>query len=77
MQNGKPFPSVSSYTKPKVNADGTIDIVFSPNKPATGGNWVETVTGKGWFPIFRFYSPLEAYFDKTWILNDIEKIAIQ
>ncbi|HEY7296854.1 MAG TPA: hypothetical protein VH684_02865 [Xanthobacteraceae bacterium] len=28
----------------------------------------------GWFPIFRFYSPTEAYFDKTWALNDIEPV---
>ena len=27
--------------------------------------------GRGWFPIFRFYSPTEAYFDKTWKLEDI------
>ena len=24
-------------------------------------NWIQTVPGKGWFPIFRFYSPTEAY----------------
>jgi len=32
------------------------------------------VPGKGWFPIFRFYSPTEAYFDKSWKLNDIEEV---
>lgn len=60
LQNGQPLPSVSSYTKPKVNADGTIDIVFGPSEPASGGNWIRTIAGKGWFPIFRFYSPTEA-----------------
>ena len=74
LQNGQPLPSVSSYTKPKVNADGSIDILFGPNEPKEGGNWIKTVPGKGWFPIFRFYSPTEAYFDKTWALNDIEPI---
>jgi hypothetical protein len=74
LQNGQPLPSVSSYTKPKINADGTIDIVFSPNEPAPGSNWIKTVAGKGWFPIFRFYSPTDAYFDKTWVLNDIELV---
>lgn len=74
LQNGQPLPSVSSYTKPKVNADGTIDIHFGPSAPKGGGNWIKTVPGKGWFPIFRFYSPTQAYFDKTWALNDIESV---
>ncbi|WP_156392875.1 hypothetical protein [Rhizobium sp. Root1220] len=34
------------------------------------GNSVDP--GKGWFPIFRFYSPSEPYFDKTWKLEDIK-----
>jgi hypothetical protein len=74
LQNGQPLPSVSSYTKPKVNADGTIDITFGPSAPTDGGNWIRTVPGRGWFPIFRFYSPTEAYFDKTWVLNDIQPV---
>jgi hypothetical protein len=74
LQNGQPFPSVSSYTKPITNADGSIDITFSPTKPKEKANWIQTVPGKGWFPIFRFYSPAEAYFDKTWKLNDIEEV---
>lgn len=71
LQNGQPFPSVSKYTKPRVNADGSIDIVFGPDEPKDGGNWIKTVPGKGWFPIFRFYGPASAFFDKTWKLEDI------
>jgi hypothetical protein len=37
-------------------------------------NWIQTVPGKGWFPIFRFYGPLAALYDKTWKLNDIEEL---
>src|SRR5262249_14351648 len=74
LQNGQALPSVSSYGKPEVNADGSIDIMFGPTEPQGGGNWIKTVPGKGWFPIFRFYSPTEAYFDKTWALNDIEAL---
>ena len=72
LQNGQPLPSVSSYVNPKINADGSVDIVFGPTEPQGGGNWIRTVPDKGWFPIFRFYSPTEAFFDKTWALNDIE-----
>jgi hypothetical protein len=27
-----------------------------------------------WFTIFRLYGPKKAFFDKTWKLNDIEKV---
>ena len=74
LQGGQPLPSVSSYTKPVTNSDGSIDITFAPTEPNEKTNWIQTVPGKGWFPIFRFYSPTEAYFDKTWKLNDIEKV---
>ena len=30
LQNGQPLPSVSSYVNPKVNADGSVDIVLRP-----------------------------------------------
>jgi hypothetical protein len=32
------------------------------------------VPGKAWFVGFRFYAPLEPYFDKAWPLPDIEKV---
>jgi hypothetical protein len=73
LQNGQPFPSVSSYTKPTTNPDGSVDIVFGPNEPKEKSNWIKTIQDHGWFPIFRFYGPQEAYFDKTWKLPDIEE----
>jgi hypothetical protein len=73
LQNGQPLPSVSSYTKPITNGDGSVDIVFGPNEPKGKCNWIRTTHGHGWFPIFRFYWPQEAYFDQTWKLPDIEK----
>ena len=45
--------------------------LLRPGEAEDAGNWIQTVPGKGWFPIFRFYSPKEAYFDKTWELEDI------
>ena len=71
LQNEQPFPSVSGYTDPAINADGSVDIHFGPEQPAETHDWIATVPGRGWFPIFRFYSPTEAYFDKTWKLEDI------
>jgi hypothetical protein len=71
LDNGQPFPSLSSYTKPVTNADGSVDIYFGPEAPQGKSNWIRTVPGKGWFAAFRFYSPSEPYFDKSWKLEDI------
>jgi hypothetical protein len=45
---------VSSYSKPVVNADGSVDIVIGPDEPKEKGNWIKTVAGRGFFPMFRF-----------------------
>ena len=71
LQNGQALPSVSVYSKPKVNEDGSLDIFVGPDEPKSKGNWIRTVPGKGLFPIFRFYGPTQEYFDKTWKLEDI------
>lgn len=70
LRNSQSFPSVSSYTNPITNADGAIDIFFGPKDP-TGMNWIQTTPGKGWFVLFRFYGPLEPFFNKTWVPEDI------
>jgi hypothetical protein len=72
LHNGTPFSRISSFTKPKTNPDGSIDLFFGPQIP--GGeeaNWVKTVPGKGWFFLFRLYGPEKAYFDKTWKPDDL------
>lgn len=75
LQTDQPMPSISTYTDPEVNADGSIDIYFGLNAPAgKEKNWIQTVPGRGWTMIFRLYGPLEAFYDQTWKLNDIEKI---
>lgn len=78
LRNSQPFPSVSTYTAPAANADGSIDIEFGPTAPASGvtnaKNWIQTTPGKGWFTLFRFYGPLEPFFDKTWKPEDIVEV---
>src|SRR5687768_4872503 len=34
LKNGEPFPSVSKYSEPKINADGSVDVYFGPQMPA-------------------------------------------
>jgi hypothetical protein len=76
LQTSQPFPSVGSQTKGiKKNADGSYDIYFAP-KPPKGfeNNWLETISGKGWFTALRMYSPLEPWIEKTWRPGEIELV---
>ena len=58
-----------------VNSDGSVDLYIGPKAPAgKASNWVQTVPGEGWFPLFRFYGTKQAFFDKSWSLADIKKI---
>ena len=74
LRNGQSFPSVSTYSGPQANSDGSINVYFGPESPAgKEKNWIQTMPGKGWFTLFRFYGPLEPFFDKTWKPDDIEQ----
>ena len=75
LVNGTSFPRISTYSKPKLNADGSYDLFFGPNVP-TGeeANWVRTVPGKGWFFLFRLYGPEKPYFDRTWKPDDLVEV---
>ena len=55
------------------NADGSIDLYFSPTAPVgKENNWIPTVPGRHWFAYFRFYGPETTYFDKSWKMDDIQ-----
>jgi hypothetical protein len=75
IQNSRDDSAVSSYDKLKTNADGSIDLYFGPNPPAgSESNWIQTVPGKGFYPMLRFYTPKEGVFDGTWKLPDVELV---
>ena len=57
----------------QVNADGSVDIYFGKSAPpGLESNWIAT-GGKSFFPMFRLYGPEEAFFDKSFKLNDLVK----
>jgi hypothetical protein len=68
------YPDRSSRDDIVTNADGSVDLYFGPVAPAgkPSKNWIKTLPGKGWFTYFRLYAPTQPYFDKTWVLPDIE-----
>jgi hypothetical protein len=75
LDNGQPFPSLGSRDKPSQNADGSTDLYFGAKAPdGKAGNWLATVSGKGYFAIIRLYGPKEAAIDKSWKPGDIEKM---
>jgi hypothetical protein len=60
------------------NADGSIDIYFGPNPPAgREPNWIPTDPARKFELMARFYAPRPEFFEKKWILPDVEKVAAQ
>jgi hypothetical protein len=74
LDTGRPKSAVNSYVDLPVNADGSVDIHFGPNPPSAGETgWIKTSPGDGFFIYFRFYGPLEPYYDKSWRPGDLVK----
>jgi len=76
LQTDQQFPMVTSQNKELlINPDGSVDVYFGPASPVgKENNWIQTIPGKGWFALLRLYSPLEPWFDKTWLPGDIELV---
>jgi len=76
IQNDLGRPLVGSVHGAKPNKNGSFDLYFGPKLPedVPEKNWVQTKPGKGWFAYIRLYGPEKAYFDKTWIPGDAEKV---
>jgi hypothetical protein len=74
IDNEQQIADRSSRMDLLVNDDGSVDIYYVP-KPPPGRerNWIPTVPGRAWFTYFRFYSPTQPYFDRSWVLPDIKK----
>jgi len=73
----QPLPAIRSLDSDKLiqNEDGSYDVYFGPEAPeGFENNWVKTNEGDGFFVFFRFYSPTEAYYDKSWQLPMVEKL---
>jgi len=73
----QPLPAIRSLDSDKLiqNSDGSYDVYFGPEAPeGYENNWVKTNEGDGFFVYFRFYSPTEAYYDKSWQLPDVELV---
>jgi len=66
---------VSTQEGLEKNADGSVDIHFGPTSPkGHEKNWIQTAPNRAWFTFLRLYGPLEPYYDRSWVLPDIEKV---
>ena len=80
LQTPQRFPRAGSQSYPGpaavANPDGSTTVYFGPTKPAgvNDGNWIQTVSGKGWNTLLRLYSPLEPFFTKQWRPSEIEPV---
>jgi hypothetical protein len=58
----------------KQNADGSIDVYFGPKAPeGKESNWIPTNAAGKFEVLFRLYGPEKPFFDKVWVLPDVEK----
>jgi hypothetical protein len=76
LANGRAFPSLNSYA-PGIakEADGSVEIFIGPKAPAgKEQNWIPTPAGTAWFPLLRFYGPLESWIDRSWKPGDLEAV---
>ena len=79
LQTPQRYPRAGSQSFPTpaatADASGATIVHIGPKQPAgvAAGNWIQTVPGKGWFAILRCYSPMPAFFDKSWRPSEIEE----
>ena len=75
VQNTVNDAARSGYDEFEMNDDGSLDLYFGPQ--ATGApetNWIQTIPGRAFYPMFRCYTPTAPLFDGTWTLPDVEPI---
>ena len=57
------------------NPDGSVDVWFAPQAPrGKEGAWTPTDPARRFEVLFRIYGPKPSFFDKTWVLPDVERI---
>jgi hypothetical protein len=80
LQTPQRYPRAGSQAYPTPAAvpgsNGATVIYFAPERPGSvpSGNWIQTIPGKGYSAMLRFYSPRDAFFTKTWRPSEVELV---
>ncbi len=65
----------SQIAEMQKNADGSVDVYFGPVAPkGRENNWVPTDPKRGFELMLRAYAPTKAFFEKKWVLPDVERV---
>jgi hypothetical protein len=69
------LPSINGFNDVAKNSDGSVDIWFGPEKPASASqsNWIQTVSGRNFIAALRLYGTGTEFFDQTWKPDDVVK----
>jgi hypothetical protein len=64
----------SNAAEVQKNTDGSVDVFIGPKAPAgKEANWLPTDPARKFELMARFYAPKPEFFEKKWILPDVEK----
>lgn len=55
------------------NKDGSVTVTFSSKQPEGKSNWVQTLPNKGFFVMYRMYSPTQQWHDRKYLVGDLIK----
>ncbi|WP_339868488.1 DUF1254 domain-containing protein [uncultured Algoriphagus sp.] len=71
---GQDYPSLNTMNDLEYNEDGSVTFYVGPENPDGYKNFIKSVPGKGWFSLYRFYGPDQAFFDRTYKPGDFERV---
>jgi len=69
----QPEAGIDSRNELVTNKDGSVTVTFSAQKLTEGANWVQTLPNKGFFVMYRMYSPTQSWHDKKYVIGDLVK----
>ena len=75
-ETGQAFPSRNQMDKVPTNADGSVDLFFSPTKAdgVNEQNWIQTLKGRAFLVTIRLYGSGTEFYDQTWKPDDVVKV---
>jgi hypothetical protein len=69
------LPGMDSNMKLETNEDGSVDLYFGPKPPkGANANYLKTLSDEGFFLYFRAYGPKKEWNDRSWVLDDLERL---
>ncbi len=71
---GQDYPSLNTMNDLEFNEDGSVTFYVGPENPEGHKNFIKSVPGRGWFSLYRFYGPDQAFFDRTYKPGDFELV---